>query len=86
MDITERQNYEKMFVTFDTEGWRLLRERFIEMFNTSNNLFVISDEKAFWQTRGSLGMLQFFIELEDIVKNELEQAEKDETEDNEDIE
>ena len=31
-------------------------------------------------------MLQFFIELEDIVKNELEQAEKDETEDNEDIE
>ena len=30
MDITERQNYEKMFVTFDTEGWRLLRERFIE--------------------------------------------------------
>ena len=52
MDITERQNYEKMFVTFDTEGWGLLRERFIEMFNTSNNLFVISDEKAFWQTSG----------------------------------
>ena len=78
MDIDERKDYDKMFETFATEGWKLLQKRFLEMFNNANNLFAIADEKAFWQQRGSLGMLQFFIELESVVTGELEQATKNE--------
>jgi hypothetical protein len=78
MTIDERQNYDKMFETFSTEGWKLLQKRFVEMFNESNNLFSVPDEKMFWQQRGSLGMLQFFIELETVVTNERDQAELEE--------
>jgi hypothetical protein len=81
MNIEERQNYDKMFETFSTEGWKLLQKRFVEMFTEANNLFSISDEKMFWQQRGSLGMLQFFIELEAVVTNERNQAESEEVED-----
>lgn len=81
MNIEERQNYDKMFETFSTEGWKLLQKRFVEMFTEANNLFSISDEKMFWQQRGSLGMLQFFIELEAVVTNERDQAESEEVED-----
>lgn len=80
MNIEERQNYDKMFETFSTEGWKLLQKRFVEMFTEANNLFSITDEKMFWQQRGSLGMLQFFIELEAIVTNERDQAESEEVE------
>ena len=81
MNIEERQNYDKMFETFSTEGWKLLQKSFVEMFTEANNLFSISDEKMFWQQRGSLGMLQFFIELEAVVTNERDQAESEEVED-----
>ena len=81
MNIEERQNYDKMFETFSTEGWKLLQKRFVEMLTEANNLFSISDEKMFWQQRGSLGMLQFFIELEAVVTNERDQAESEEVED-----
>jgi|TARA_R100000093_G_scaffold70044_2_gene42673 hypothetical protein len=81
LDIDERQNYDKMFETFNTEGWSLIQARFAEMFNQGNNIFTIPDEKTFWQQRGSLGMLQVFIELEDVVKSELEHLENQVEED-----
>ena len=81
MTIEERQNYDKMFETFSTDGWKLVQKRFLEMFQEANNLFTITDEKMFWQQRGSVGMLQFFIELEAVVTNERTQAESDEIED-----
>ena len=70
-----RQSYDKMFNTLSTEGWQIIRERLIEMFNQQNNLLSIPDEKTFWQQRGAIGMLHLMIEFETVLKNELDQAE-----------
>jgi|TARA_R100001594_G_scaffold15475_10_gene32471 hypothetical protein len=75
MDSEIRQSYDKMFNTLSTEGWQIIRERLIEMFNQQNNLLSIPDEKTFWQQRGAIGMLHLMIEFETVLKNELDQAE-----------
>ena len=46
------------------------------MFAQQNNLLNIQDEKTFWQQRGALGMLHLMIEFENVLKNEVEQAEQ----------
>jgi len=81
MDIDTKQNYNKMLDTLGTEGWGIIRERLIEMFNQQNNLLSISEEKTFWQQRGALGMLHLIIEFEEVLKNELAQAEEAENDD-----
>lgn len=75
MDSEIKQSYDKMFDTLSTEGWQIIRDRLIEMFNQQNNLLSIPDEKTFWQQRGAIGMLHLMIEFEAVLKNELEQAE-----------
>ena len=81
MDIDTEQNYNKMLDTLGTEGWGIIRERLIDMFNQQNNLLSISEEKTFWQQRGALGMLHLIIEFEEVLKNELAQAEEAENDD-----
>ena len=66
-----------MFETLATEGWELIRERLIEMYNQQNNVMSIADEKGFWQQRGALGMLHLMIELESVFEGELEQTKED---------
>jgi len=74
VDNSEIQKYEKMIETLHSEGWDLIRNRLIEMFNNQNNVLAIGDEKAFWQMRGSLGMLHLMIEFENVLQAELEGA------------
>jgi|TARA_R100000479_G_scaffold39076_1_gene17472 hypothetical protein len=76
MDAEIKQSYDKMLDTLSTEGWQIIRERLIDMFNQQNNLLSISEEKTFWQQRGSLGMLHLMIEFETVLKNEIEQEEE----------
>lgn len=76
MDNNEIQKYEKMIETLHSEGWDLIRNRLVEMFNNQNNVLAIGDEKAFWQMRGSLGMLHLMIEFENVLKAELEGADE----------
>jgi len=76
VDNSEIQKYEKMIETLHSEGWDLIRNRLIEMFNNQNNVLAIGDEKAFWQMRGSLGMLHLMIEFENVLKAELEGADE----------
>ena len=45
MDNSEIQKYEKMIETLHSEGWDLIRNRLIEMFNNQNNVLAIGDEK-----------------------------------------
>jgi hypothetical protein len=66
-----------MFETLATEGWGLVRERLVEMYNQQNNVMAIADEKGFWQQRGALGMLHLIIELESVFERELEQTKED---------
>ena len=75
MDKEVQESYDKMFDTLSSEGWEIIRQRLIDMFNQQNNLLNIQDEKTFWQQRGALGMLHLMIEFESVLKNELEQAE-----------
>jgi hypothetical protein len=77
MKEEEKQIYDKMFETLATEGWELIRERLIEMYNQQNNVMSIADEKGFWQQRGALGMLHLMIELESVFEGELEQTKED---------
>tara|TARA_R100000005_G_scaffold96612_1_gene85131 strand:+ start:688 stop:927 length:240 start_codon:yes stop_codon:yes gene_type:complete len=76
MDKDTQQSYDKMFDTLATEGWGIIRQRLLEMFAQQNNLLNIQDEKTFWQQRGALGMLHLMIEFENVLKNEVEQAEQ----------
>ena len=76
MDKDTQQSYDKMFDTLATEGWSIMRQRLLEMFAQQNNLLNIQDEKTFWQQRGALGMLHLMIEFENVLKNEVEQAEQ----------
>ena len=76
MDNSEIQKYEKMIETLHSEGWDLIRNRLIEMFNNQNNVLAIGDEKAFWQMRGSLGMFHLMIEFENVLQAELEGADE----------
>ena len=75
MDRDLKQKYTKMFETLSTEGWTLIRERLVEMYEQQNNLMSIADEKGFWQQRGALGALHLIIELEAVFESEVEQAE-----------
>ena len=75
MEADIKKNYDEMFDTLSSEGWQLIRQRLIDMFNQQNNIQNIQDEKTFWQQRGALGMLHLMIEFESVLKNELEQAE-----------
>ena len=77
MKEEERQTYDKMFETLATEGWGLIRERLVEMYDQQNNVMAIADEKGFWQQRGALGMLHLIIELESVFERELEQTKED---------
>lgn len=77
MKEEERQIYDKMFETLATEGWGLIRERLVEMYDQQNNVMAIADEKGFWQQRGALGMLHLIIELESVFERELEQTKED---------
>jgi hypothetical protein len=77
MKEEEKQIYDKMFETLSTEGWELIRERLVEMYNQQNNILSIGDEKGFWQQRGALGMLHLMIDLEAVFERELEQSEVD---------
>ena len=47
MKEEERQTYDKMFETLATEGWGLIRERLVEMYDQQNNVMAIADEKGF---------------------------------------
>ena len=76
MDNSEIQKYEKMIETLHSEGWDLIRNRLIEMFNNQNNVLAIGDEKAFWQMRRSLGMLHLMIEFENVLQAEVEGADE----------
>ena len=76
MDKEVQESYDKMFDTLSTEGWGIIKQRLLEMFAKQNNLLNIQDEKTFWQQRGALGMLHLMIEFENVLKNELEQAEQ----------
>lgn len=76
MDKEVQESYDKMFDTLSSEGWEIIRQRLIDMFNQQNNLLNIQDEKTFWQQRGALGMIHLMIEFENVLKNELEQAEQ----------
>jgi hypothetical protein len=76
MDKEVQESYDKMFDTLSSEGWGIIRQRLIDMFNQQNNLLNIQDEKTFWQQRGALGMIHLMIEFENVLKNELEQAEQ----------
>ena len=76
MDKEVQESYDKMFDTLSTEGWGIIKQRLLEMFAQQNNLLNIQDEKTFWQQRGALGMLHLMIEFENVLKNEVEQAEK----------
>ena len=76
MDKEVQESYDKMFDTLSTEGWGIIRQRLLEMFAQQNNLLNIQDEKTFWQQRGALGMLHLMIEFENVLKNEVEQAEQ----------
>jgi hypothetical protein len=76
MDKEVQESYDKMFDTLSTEGWEIIKQRLLEMFAQQNNLLNIQDEKTFWQQRGSLGMLHLMIEFENVLRNELEQAEQ----------
>ena len=76
MDKEVQESYDKMFDTLSTEGWGIIRQRLLEMFAQQNNLLNIQDEKTFWQQRGALGMLHLMIEFENVLKNEIEQAEE----------
>lgn len=76
MDKEVQESYDKMFDTLSTEGWGIIKQRLLEMFAQQNNLLNIQDEKTFWQQRGALGMLHLMIEFENVLKNELEQAEQ----------
>jgi|TARA_Y100000296_G_C5173856_1_gene258858 hypothetical protein len=75
MKEEDRQRYNKMFETLSTEGWNLIRERLVEMYEQQNNIMSIADEKGFWQQRGALGVLNLIIELEAVFEAEVEQAE-----------
>ena len=77
IDVDTHKIYDEMFGTLNTEGWKHIRQRLVEMFNQQNNVLAIGDEKTFWQQRGSLGMLHLIIEFEDVLKKELEQGEED---------
>ena len=77
MKEEDKQIYDKMFETLATEGWGLIRERLVEMYEQQNNIMSIADEKSFWQQRGSLGMLHLIIELESVLEGELERAKED---------
>ena len=76
MDKEVQESYDKMFDTLSTEGWGIIKQRLLEMFAQQNNLLNIQDEKTFWQQRGALGMIHLMIEFENVLKNELEQAEQ----------
>ncbi|HAI40568.1 MAG TPA: hypothetical protein DCM40_21935 [Maribacter sp.] len=76
MDKEVQESYDKMFDTLSTEGWGIIKQRLLEMFAQQNNLLNIQDEKTFWQQRGALGMLHLMIEFENVLKNEVEQAEQ----------
>ena len=76
MDKEVQESYDKMFDTLSTEGWGIIKQRLLEMFAQQNNLLNIQDEKTFWQQRGALGMLHLMIEFENVLRNELEQAEQ----------
>tara|TARA_R100000152_G_C6696518_1_gene126930 strand:- start:408 stop:647 length:240 start_codon:yes stop_codon:yes gene_type:complete len=76
MDKEVQESYDKMFDTLSSEGWGIIKQRLIDMFNQQNNLLNIQDEKTFWQQRGALGMIHLMIEFENVLKNELEQAEQ----------
>ena len=54
------------------------------MFNQQNNVLNIPDEKLFWQQRGSLGMLHLMIDLEQVIKTEVDQIEQQEEDDEND--
>ena len=76
MDKEVQESYDKMFDTLSTEGWGIIKQRLLEMYAQQNNLLNIQDEKTFWQQRGALGMLHLMIEFENVLRNELEQAEQ----------
>jgi len=82
MKEEEHQVYGKMFETLATEGWGLIRERLVEMYEQQNNIMSIADEKGFWQQRGSLGMLHLIIEMESVFEGELERAKEEEEDSN----
>tara|TARA_R110000824_G_scaffold281420_1_gene469704 strand:+ start:165 stop:431 length:267 start_codon:yes stop_codon:yes gene_type:complete len=77
MDTEEILKYEKMFEALHSEGWGLIRERLVDMFNAQNNVLAISDDKSFWQARGALGMLHLIIEFESALKAETASAENE---------
>ena len=84
MDIETRKPYDKIFETLNTEGWGLIQTRLVDMFNQQNNVLNIPDEKLFWQQRGSLGMLHLMIDLEQVIKTEVDQIEQQEEDDEND--
>jgi hypothetical protein len=84
MDIAEQYKYDTMFSTLSTEGWGILKDRLLEMYTQQNNVLSIPDEKIFWQQRGSLSMLHFMIEIEQVLQNEVIQINSQRGEEEED--
>jgi len=72
-----------MFNTLQSDGWKYIQKRFTEAYDLQNDLMSLPDERTLHLAQGRLLTLGQFINLEDLLKAEMTQAELDSDDDGE---
>jgi hypothetical protein len=83
LTIQQRREYDDMFNTLQSDGWKYIQKRFTEAYDLQNDLMSLPDERTLHLAQGRLLTLGQFINLEDLLKAEMTQAELDSDDDGE---
>ena len=83
LTIQQRREYDDMFNTRQSDGWKYIQKRFTEAYELQNDLMSLPDERTLHLAQGRLLTLGQFINLEELLKAEMTQAELDSEDDGE---
>ena len=71
--------YEDRLDMMSSQGWKDLIDDIEKMFEATNDVASIQDEKTLHFRRGELSMMNWFINLKKVSEEALEELQKDET-------
>lgn len=70
MDAEEQKEYDEMFATLATPGWKHMEKRFQEAYDLQNQVLNIANDEVLYKAQGRLMTLWQFLNMEEMLEQE----------------
>lgn len=77
-----QEYYDNRFRLFGTQGWKDLIEDIQKMYQTTNNIKIVSNQEILFFRKGELSIMEWILNLEEISKKAYDELVMEESDDN----